>query len=91
MAIVSEGDPFFVTGGLPRRHSLIIMLAEGVGKVPVYKIVIGFSDDVCFLGTEKTLEHCIAGEIDAIFVFHPDQVGDSLHQCVCLLYTSRCV
>ena len=45
------------------------MLAKEVGQLPVNKVVVGLAYNVGFLGAEESLEHRVAGEIDAICVF----------------------
>ena len=45
------------------------MLATAVQQLFIYKVVVGLTNNVRFLGSEETFKYTIAGQIDAIHVF----------------------
>ena len=80
VAIRSEGEYFFIARrGAPGDGGLIVV-AEELGLLAGHEIEIGFADDGCRRDTDTTLETLVAGEVDAVAVFQPDQVGNGLQQ-----------
>ena len=80
VAVVGENQLFFVDGGLAGGDGRAILRAEKVGQLPIHEIVIGLAPDLRLPGPVKPLETGVTGQVDALRVFQPDQVGYSLNQ-----------
>ena len=80
VAIRSEGEYFFIARRAASGDGGLIVVAEEFGLLVRHEIEIGFADDGCCRGTDTTLETLVAGEVDAVAVFQPDQVGNGLQQ-----------
>ncbi len=67
--VVGKSDPLFVVRWATFFHGDLIVFSKGIGQLVINKVVVGFADNFVTCGSQKTLEHGIAREENAICVF----------------------
>ncbi len=78
-ATICKYNPFLIDTGPARAHCLTVMLTEGIRQFFIDKIIIGPANNFFFPGAEKPFKGRIAGQIDAIDILQPDQIGNRIH------------
>ncbi len=74
------GEPFLVDRRPAGGDGLLVLLAKEPGQVRVDEGEIGLADDVGLRRPEEPLQLAVAGQVDALGVLQPDDVGDGLEQ-----------
>jgi hypothetical protein len=74
MAIASKGDFFFIDRRAILFHCGAIIGPKEIGKRLVDEVVVGLADNFPFARAKELLESLIAGQINTLRVFQPDQV-----------------
>ena len=80
MPVGGEGDPLLVGARPALGDRDPILLEEEGGQVRGDEVVVGLADDLPLRRAEEALEGGIAGEVDALGVLEPDEVGDRLEE-----------
>ena len=80
MAVVREGDPFLVALRLSEGNRSPVFLAEEIGQFPRDEVVVGLADYLWLRRAEEALEGRVAGEVDALRVLEPNEVGNGLQK-----------
>ena len=82
MPVTGKGDPFLVDARHPLRHDLAVVLPEKIRLFALDEVVVGLADDVLLAGAEEAFEALVAGQIDAVGIFEPDEIGQAAEQGV---------
>ena len=80
MAVGGEGDFFLIDRWRALFHGDAIVFPEEISQGRADEVIVGLADDLALARPEILLESRIAGQIDALRILQPDQIGKRVDQ-----------